>query len=265
MKKKLMIALLITAHSLFGTTVKAEPVFDLSFAKSTDVNHTAWCLATLYEKEQRGTLQPEHQQELYNAAAEYAPLFKNYEDNQDRCIKEGAKPTEGGTEQCLRARINKKNYEAVRTFKNFQASAKGFNNVQLGVFSLGCLSKTEKEKRGLTSDTNQLNSKSKPTYKEDQSPSASELWLKQLDGNWFSKQWKYGYQLKNGVGTATATNSPNFQIGQKIIHLTAKSATAFVGQQVYTDGKFYNITVTLLADGRLYFEGEKNAKWYMER
>ena len=105
----------------------------------------------------------------------------------------------------------------------------------------------------------------KPTYKQDQSTAPSELWLKQLDGNWFSKQWKYGYQLQNGVGTATATNSPNFQIGQKIIQLTAKSATSFVGQQVYTDGKFYNIIVSLRADGRLYFEGEKNAKWYMER
>jgi hypothetical protein len=96
-------------------------------------------------------------------------------------------------------------------------------------------------------------------------PAASESWLKQLDGNWSSKEWKYGYQLKNGVGIATATNSPNFRVGQKIIQLTAKSATSFVGQQVYTDGKFYNVKVTLQPDGRLYFEGEKNAKWYMER
>jgi uncharacterized protein (DUF2147 family) len=96
-------------------------------------------------------------------------------------------------------------------------------------------------------------------------PAASESWLKQLDGNWSSKEWKYGYQLKNGVGIATATNSPNFRVGQKIIQLTAKSATSFVGQQVYKDGKFYNVKVTLQPDGRLYFEGEKNAKWYMER
>jgi outer membrane protein OmpA-like peptidoglycan-associated protein len=90
-------------------------------------------------------------------------------------------------------------------------------------------------------------------------------WLKRLDGNWFSKQWKYGYQLKDGVGTATSTNSQNFQVGQKIIQLTATSASTFKGQQVYTDGKFYNINVSLQPDGRLYFEGEKNAKWYMEK
>lgn len=84
--------------------------------------------------------------------------------------------------------------------------------------------------------------------------------LAALDGNWYSKQWKYGYVLKNGVGTATSTNSPNFQVGQNIIQLTAISNTTFTGRQVYTDGKFYKINARLESDGRLYFEGEKNAK-----
>ena len=86
-----------------------------------------------------------------------------------------------------------------------------------------------------------------------------------LDGNWHSPQWKYGYVLKDGMGMATSTNSPNFQVGQNIIQLSATSPTTFTGQQVYTDGKFYKVTVTLLADGRLSFEGEKNVKWIMER
>lgn len=86
-----------------------------------------------------------------------------------------------------------------------------------------------------------------------------------LDGNWHSPQWKYGYVLKDGMGIATSTNSPNFQVGQNIIQLTATSPNTFTGQQVYTDGKFYKVTVTLLADGRLSFVGEKNVKWVMER
>jgi hypothetical protein len=89
--------------------------------------------------------------------------------------------------------------------------------------------------------------------------------LAALDGNWYSTQWKYGYVLKDGVGVATSTNSPNFQVGQNILQLTATSATTFAGQQVYTDGKFYKVNVKLQADGRLYFEGEKNAKWVMDR
>jgi uncharacterized protein YecT (DUF1311 family) len=86
-----------------------------------------------------------------------------------------------------------------------------------------------------------------------------------LDGNWYSTQWKYGYVLKDGVGMATSTNSPNFQVGQNIIQLTATSPNTFTGQQVYTDGKFYRVNAKLQADGRLYFEGEKNAKWVMDR
>lgn len=94
---------------------------------------------------------------------------------------------------------------------------------------------------------------------------SSQTSIQQIDGNWYSPQWSYGYTLKNGVGIATSTNSPNFQVGQNIIQLSAISANTFTGQQVYTDGKFYRVNVTLYADGRLYFEGEKNAKWTMER
>lgn len=89
--------------------------------------------------------------------------------------------------------------------------------------------------------------------------------LAALDGNWYSTQWKYGYVLKDGLGVATSTNSPNFQIGQNIIQLTATSPNTLTGQQVYTDGKFYRVNARLQADGRLYFEGEKNAKWVMDR
>jgi uncharacterized protein len=89
--------------------------------------------------------------------------------------------------------------------------------------------------------------------------------LAALDGNWYSTQWKYGYVLKDGVGVATSTNSPNFQVGQNILQLTATSPNTFTGQQVYTDGKYYKVNATLQADGRLYFEGEKNAKWVMGR
>ena len=96
-------------------------------------------------------------------------------------------------------------------------------------------------------------------------PLSAHAQIATLDGNWHSPQWKYGYVLKDGMGIATSTNSPNFQVGQNIIQLTAASPNTFTGQQVYTDGKFYKVTVTLLADGRLSFVGEKNVKWVMER
>ncbi len=89
--------------------------------------------------------------------------------------------------------------------------------------------------------------------------------LQRIDGQWYSPEWRYGYVLRNGVGTATSTNSPNFQVGQNIIQLTATSSTTFTGRQVYMDGRFYNVNVTLLPDGRLYFSGEKNVQWVMQR
>ena len=88
--------------------------------------------------------------------------------------------------------------------------------------------------------------------------------LAELDGNWYSPQWKYGYVMKDGVGIATSTNSPNFKVGQKIIELRPSSHTSYSGQQVYTDGKFYNIDAQLI-NGKLHFQGEKNVKWVMER
>lgn len=89
--------------------------------------------------------------------------------------------------------------------------------------------------------------------------------INNIDGQWYSPEWRYGYVLRNGVGTATSTNSPNFQVGQNIIQLTATSANTFTGRQVYMDGRFYNVNATLLSDGRLYFSGEKNVQWAMQR
>jgi hypothetical protein len=89
--------------------------------------------------------------------------------------------------------------------------------------------------------------------------------ISQLDGDWYSFKWKYGYSLSNGKGVAFATNSPNFKVGQEIVRLTAVGKNSFVGENVYKDGKFHKVKATLGPDGRLLFEGEKNVKWEMER
>lgn len=89
--------------------------------------------------------------------------------------------------------------------------------------------------------------------------------LKEIDGNWYSQQWKYGYTLKDGVGIATSTNSPNFKVGDVILRLKPTSHTTYEGEQVYTDGKFYKVTVELAGSEQLQFRGEKNASWKMTR
>lgn len=89
--------------------------------------------------------------------------------------------------------------------------------------------------------------------------------LQAINGIWYSSQWKYGYELKNGRGIATSSNSPNFKPGDEIIRLTPSHPGSYYGEQVYKDGKFYRVQATLGQDGKLYFEGDKNAKWFMER
>jgi hypothetical protein len=86
-----------------------------------------------------------------------------------------------------------------------------------------------------------------------------------LNGRWFSAQWKYGYELKDGVGTATASNSAKFKVGDEIIYLKPVSNSSFEGEQVFQDGKFHQIKVSLLPDGKLQFKGEKNISWTMSR
>ncbi len=95
--------------------------------------------------------------------------------------------------------------------------------------------------------------------------SASANDISQLDGDWYSFKWKYGYSLSSGKGVAFATNSPNFKVGQEIIRLSAVGKNSFVGENIYKDGKFYKVKATLQPDGKLLFEGEKNVKWEMEK
>ena len=85
-----------------------------------------------------------------------------------------------------------------------------------------------------------------------------------FDGHWYSPEWRYSYRLRNGIGTATATNSKEFNVGDTIIKIDATGPTTFAGSQVYRDGKWYGITGRL-ANDRLHISGEKNVSWHMER
>lgn len=86
-----------------------------------------------------------------------------------------------------------------------------------------------------------------------------------FDGHWYSPEWNYSYRLQDGVGTATSSNSPNFNPGDTIIGIQAEGPASFSGAQVYRDGKWYSIRGVLHEDGRIYIRGEKNVHWYMMR
>ena len=89
--------------------------------------------------------------------------------------------------------------------------------------------------------------------------------LAPLDGRWFSDEGKYGYRLSGGIGTVTVSNSPNFKPGDQIVFLKPAGETRFVGEQVQEDGKSYPVSVSLMPDGRLAFQGDRNVKWTVRR
>ncbi len=86
-----------------------------------------------------------------------------------------------------------------------------------------------------------------------------------FDGHWYSPEWKYSYQLSKGIGTATSTNSTNFKPGDVILKIRATGPNSFVGEQIYRDGRWYNIKGSMRPDGKLYIQGDKNVSWAMER
>ncbi len=89
--------------------------------------------------------------------------------------------------------------------------------------------------------------------------------INQIDGDWYSYKWKYGYTLKNGKGLASISNSIRFDVGEEIVSLKAVGDNVFVGANIYKDGLFYKVKATLQPNGKLLFEGEKNVKWEMEK
>ena len=102
----------------------------------------------------------------------------------------------------------------------------------------------------------------KPVQYGSSSGSASSI--RELDGEWYSSEWKYGYYLNNGVGTATFSNSPYFKSGDRIIFLTPSGYGTYQGRQIYRDGNFYSIEARLV-NGRLCIYGERNVSWCMAK
>ena len=121
------------------------------------------------------------------------------------------------------------------------------------------------EPQSLTLQTEQQTSASSASPSISSTLTGQGSQLSQLDGEWYSNQWKYGYTLTSGVGVATSTNSPNFKVGDRIIFLQQSSDKTFEGTQVYTDGKFYKITVQQQSKDTLLFKGEKNVSWIMTK
>jgi WD40 repeat protein len=72
-----------------------------------------------------------------------------------------------------------------------------------------------------------------------------------FDGSYYSPEFKYGFRIQNGGGTATISNSSTYKPGDPILRFKVSDANGFVGEQICTNGKFYPVTGVLAPDGNL--------------
>ena len=85
-----------------------------------------------------------------------------------------------------------------------------------------------------------------------------------LDGQWFSTRFQYGFEIKDGIGIATLSNSPKFATGDVVFRLEGLSKSEFQGEQVFTDGEWYKISGAFLDENTLEMTGGGYI-WIMSR
>jgi hypothetical protein len=57
-----------------------------------------------------------------------------------------------------------------------------------------------------------------------------------FDGQYYSPEFRYGFRLDSGTGTATVSNSPSYRPGDTILRYRVVGSQTFIGQQIATDG-----------------------------
>ncbi|MEP3279155.1 MAG: hypothetical protein ABJN26_25415 [Stappiaceae bacterium] len=88
--------------------------------------------------------------------------------------------------------------------------------------------------------------------------------LKAIQGEWYSPQYVYSMNVQFQKGTATLTNAPKFyNVGDYIFCINAVKDGYLHGQQIFTDGNWYDIVVEV-GDKDLIIEGA-DLTWQMVR
>lgn len=90
------------------------------------------------------------------------------------------------------------------------------------------------------------------------------LALNSFDGIWFSDQYRYGFRIEGKLGIATVSNSPSFSPGDPILRFERVSDVAFRGDQIFANGKWYQISGQLIDQRTLRMEGG-GLVWTMSR
>lgn len=88
--------------------------------------------------------------------------------------------------------------------------------------------------------------------------------LNAAQGKWWSSEYKYGFEIEGLNGVATATNAPNvYKVGDHILQINHASHNKIKGKQIFTDGAWYDVTITV-HDAFMYMEGG-GYKWTLRK
>ncbi len=67
-----------------------------------------------------------------------------------------------------------------------------------------------------------------------------------FNGEWYSHDYKYSFRINGKEGVATLSNSPNYRVGDLMLRIDSFDGALYHGQQIFTDGKWHNVTMQLL-------------------
>ena len=84
-----------------------------------------------------------------------------------------------------------------------------------------------------------------------------------IDGAYYSAEYDYSFDVRGSVGICTKSNSPLYSIGQVMFTFKLNDDGSFVGKQIYTDGKWYNVSGKFYSD-RVEMSGN-GFRWTMSR
>ena len=61
------------------------------------------------------------------------------------------------------------------------------------------------------------------------------------DGEYYNEEYDFGFRIEGNVGICTKSNASTYAVGDVMFRFTASDSGRFEGQQIFTDGQWYDV------------------------
>ncbi|MCA8881342.1 MAG: hypothetical protein KDA73_15630 [Rhodobacteraceae bacterium] len=104
----------------------------------------------------------------------------------------------------------------------------------------------------------------KTAQEEDASQSKQNL-LERIQGNWYSPDFDYGFDIEGDIGIATLSNAPGvYNAGDPMLRISEVREDAISGEQIFTNGHWYRVRISVLDENTIELDG-RGFIWKMIR